>query len=90
MKKGNQLLNANTAIYQIKIQGKLDQRWSDWFNGLSITTEGDFSLLTGVVADQAKLRGILSRVWDLNLQVVSVAQIDRFEDAQGKKEMNNG
>ena len=66
----------NETIYQIKIQGRLDERWSDWFNGMSMTTDGDFTLLTGVVADQSKLRGILSKVWDLNLQVVSVTQVE--------------
>jgi len=81
----------NEAIYQIKIQGKLDERWSDWFNGMSMTTDGDFTLLTGVVADQSKLRGILSKVWDLNLQVVSVAQIERIKDSSDEnEEVDNG
>ncbi len=68
------------ATYQIKVQGSLDQSWSDWFNGLTITLEHDSddtptTTLTGPVADQSALRGILSRIWDLNLILVSVKRI---------------
>lgn len=61
--------------YEIKVQGKLDERWADWFNGLTIVSDGHVTTLTGLVADQAKLRGILSKIWDLNLTVISIVQI---------------
>ena len=64
------------ARYRIKVRGRLDERWSDWFNGMTITFEGGITTLTGVAADQAKLRGMLSKIWDLNLTVISV---DRLE-----------
>ena len=86
MDECDQSPDTNEAIYQIKVQGRLDERWSDWFNGLNMVTDGDYTLLTGVVADQAKLRGILSKVWDLNLQVVSVARVERTEVSLDKDE----
>ncbi len=69
------------VVYQIKIQGELGGNWSDWFDGMSISVEGDVSVttLTGVVADQAALRGILNKIWDLNLALVSVARLDAME-----------
>jgi hypothetical protein len=67
-------------IYQVKVRGVLDDRWSDWFHGMEIQVEntGDgtpITTLTGPVADQARLRGIVSKIWDLNLTVISVGRI---------------
>jgi hypothetical protein len=72
------------ARYQIKVRGRLDEKWSDWFNGMALTFENagnswPITTLTGVVADQAKLRGMLSKIWDLNLTVISVTQIELEE-----------
>ena len=62
--------------YEICVQGRLDARWSDWFNGLSVTETGDGeTLIKGVVADQAALRGILEKIWNLNLVLVSVRRL---------------
>ncbi len=59
--------------YEIKIAGHLDQRWSDWFAGLQLTyIEGDDTLLAGHLPDQAALYGLLERVRDLNLRLISV------------------
>jgi hypothetical protein len=67
--------------YQIKVQGQLDKKWSDWFDGTTIIAfESGITTLTGAVADQAKLRGMLSKIWDLNLTVVSVARIESEKD----------
>jgi hypothetical protein len=82
---------AERARYQIKIQGRLDDGWLDFFNGLAMTFEDDLTLLTGFIVDQSKLRGILSKIWDLNLQVVSVARIEQLEDSEKRnEEVNNG
>ncbi|MBN1812576.1 MAG: hypothetical protein JXA14_12125 [Anaerolineae bacterium] len=62
------------VTYQIKVQGKLDERWSEWFSGLTITVESESPPVTALVGDidQAALRGILAKIWDLNLALVSV------------------
>ncbi len=61
------------TIYQIRVRGHLDRQWTDWFEGLTITLEeeGD-TLLTGPVIDQAALHGLLKKVRDLGLPLVSV------------------
>lgn len=64
------------VIYQIKMEGKLDENWSDWFSGMTVTLESNITVLTGPVADQAALRGILTKVWDLNLTLISVNRIE--------------
>jgi len=79
------------AKYQIKIQGRLDEGWLDYFNDLTMTFEEDTTLLTGLVVDQSKLRGILSKIWDLNLHVLSVARIEQIKDSLSKhEEVDNG
>jgi hypothetical protein len=59
--------------YEIRIKGHLDPCWSDWFAGLELThLEGDETLLAGVLPDQAALHGLLERIRDLNLKLISV------------------
>ena len=63
------------SIYEIRIEGRLDRQWSDWFSGLTITVlDSNETLLAGPVADQVALRGILERLCDLNLVLISVAR----------------
>jgi hypothetical protein len=63
-------------IYEITVEGILDEKWSDWFNGMTITFESGSTTLTGAVADQSTLRGILFKIWDLNLTLLSVIRIE--------------
>jgi len=68
------------AKYQIKVQGRIEEEWSDWFEGMEITAERDedgkvVTTLTGMVIDQAALQGVLSRIGTLNLKLLSVTQI---------------
>lgn len=59
--------------YRIRVQGRLDQRWVSWFDGLTITHDGDgTTLLQGRVADQAALHGLLQKVRDMGLPLISV------------------
>lgn len=64
------------GVYQIQVRGILDETWSDWFGGMMITVERDVTTMTGAIPDQAALRGILDRIWDLNLALISVIQTD--------------
>jgi hypothetical protein len=62
--------------YEIRVNGPLDRRWSRWFENLSITAlPGGETLLSGPVADQAALHGILSRIGDLGLSLLLVRRI---------------
>ena len=63
-------------VYQIRIKGYLVPQWTDWFEGLTITLEDGNTLLTGTVIDQAALHGLLKKVRDLNMPLLSVNSID--------------
>lgn len=63
-------------IYQIRLKGQLDARWTDWFGGMAVAlTEDDDTLLTGPLADQAALFGLLRKVRDLGLPLVSINEM---------------
>ncbi len=65
------------AIYQIEVRGNLDQKWSDWFGGCTIIPQADgATLLIGPVADQAALHGLLARIRDLGLPLLSVKRLE--------------
>ena len=69
-------------VYQIRIQGHLGREWTDWFEGLAITLEQNgTTLLTGPVVDQAALHGLLKKVRDLGLTLISVNQVDESESS---------
>jgi hypothetical protein len=72
-------------VYQIRIKGHLDREWTDWFEGLTITLEEDGdTLLTGSVIDQAALHGLLKKVRDLGMPLVSVSPVE-----PGQADMSN-
>ena len=55
--------------------GQIDASWSDWFHGMNCTYQNGITTLSGPVADQAALRGLLFKLWDLNLTLISVNRI---------------
>lgn len=69
-----------TPIYHITVQGRLDEVWGQWLNGLTIETAANdrgaiVTTLTGEIVDQAALRGLLNRLWDWNLTLISVTRL---------------
>ena len=75
------------VIYEIQVRGELDRGWKQWFNGLDVRLtdtrdQSPTTALTGPVADQAALRGLLCKLWDLNLTLISVRRVE----AVGKEE----
>ena len=72
--------------YEIKIKGQLDQSWSDWFANLQMTElEGDETLLSGMLPDQSALHGLLERIRDLNITLISVTS-EGLSNPQSDKE----
>ena len=64
------------AQYQIKVKGNLGKKWSDWFDGMSIECGNGFTTITGNVADQAALHGLIVRIRDLGLILISIQRIE--------------
>ena len=63
--------------YQLRVAGHLDQHWSPWLGGLTLTHDDDGTTsLTGAVADQAELHGLLTRIRDLGVTLLSLAVVD--------------
>jgi hypothetical protein len=65
------------AVYEIRVKGHLDGRWSEWFDGLHITNlENGVAMLSGEIVDQAALHGMLNKVRDLGLPLIAVRSAD--------------
>lgn len=72
------------TVYQIRIKGHLGPQWTDWFGDVTITLEDDGdTLLTGPVVDQAALHGLLRKVRDLSLPLISVTRVESGDEADG-------
>jgi len=69
--------NSRPGFYEIRVKGHLDDQWAGWFGGLTITpVEGGDTLLTGPVVDQAALHGLLRKVRDLGMPLLSVNRVE--------------
>lgn len=72
-------------LYEIRIEGHLDQKWTDWFEGLTVTLEADGrTLLRGPIPDQAALYGVLRRIRDLGAPLLSVERVLLDETGQNR------
>ena len=70
-------VKSNPIICEIKIKGRLEQRWTEWFEGLTFTYDDDgTTTLSGPLPDQAALHSILLKIRDMNLTLISVSQIE--------------
>ena len=82
---------SQSSVYQIRLEGQLDPQWADWFGGMTVTLEDDGdTLLTGPVVDQAALHGLLKKVRDLGMPLISVNRVQsdlpaRSATAQGDR-----
>ena len=89
MGRNDQHSEPGQTTYQIQVQGRLDERWSEWFDGMTIQLDQDdatssITTLTGHI-DQSALHGILARIRDLNLKLLSVTRVEKPHPQQEKK-----
>ena len=75
-KRGGRSAREDQRRYELRVKGHLDARWADWFDGLTLTQWPDgTTTIHGAVADQAALHGLLQRLRDLGLTLISVEQL---------------
>ena len=69
------------ARYEIRVDSVLDDQWADWFGGLQLSSDGTQTVITGVLADQPALHGLLTKIRDLGLCLISVRRLDASDAA---------
>jgi hypothetical protein len=74
------------AQYEIRVAGVLDSRWAAWFNGLQISDQGGETVIRGLLEDQPALHGLLTKVRDLGLCLISVRRLDAGQDEASHRE----
>jgi len=79
------------TTYQLRIAGHLDQHWSPWFGGLTLAHEDDGTTsLTGVIADQAELHGVLTKIRDLGVTLISLAVVPTAQTTAARMDSTSG
>jgi hypothetical protein len=68
------------ARYEIRVKDVLDSRWTAWFDGLQVIGEGEETVICGLLADQPALHGLLTKIRDLGLCLISVRRLDTAQD----------
>ena len=69
-------VSGGPAQYEIRVAGVLDGRWAAWFNDLQVSVQGEETVICGLIADQPALHGLLTKVRDLGLCLISVRRLD--------------
>ena len=83
-----QNLDKPHAVYQIRVSSQLGPKWKDWFDGFEIQAQtGDETLLIGMVVDQAALHGLLAKIRDLGIPLLSVNQVESSINAQDESKL---
>lgn len=77
---------AGPARYEIRVDGVLGPRWTAWFGGLAVQRDGGQTVVSGEVIDQAPLFGLLNRIGDLGLVLISVRRLDRGRGDHGSRD----
>jgi len=75
--------SGSPACYEIRVEGLLDSRWEAWFSGLQFKTDGAQTVISGLLPDQPALHGLLAKIRDLGLCLISVRQLDPHETENG-------
>jgi hypothetical protein len=77
--------DGRTKHYEIRLEGHLDARWAAWFDGLSLTNVSDgTTTISGAVVDQAALHGLLQKLRDVGMPLLSIIQVDRDPEPRGR------
>jgi len=92
----NEINYSGQGKYEIKVKGHIQEQWSDWFEGMTITTgfeddNGPTTTFTGEIRDQAALHGLLAKICDINMPLLSVNKIkmNKQKNFHPKKEREN-
>jgi len=67
----------SAALYEIQVEGVLGPQWAAWFGNLQIENDGEHTIISGLLADQAALHGLLAKIRDLGLCLISVQRLDQ-------------
>jgi hypothetical protein len=74
-------MNTHPGWYEVRLEGRLDERWSSWFDGMTVDLDADgVTVVRGHVVDQAALHGLLARLRDIGLPLISVARVEPDPD----------
>ena len=74
--------SGSPAYYEIRVEGQLDSRWETWFSDLQVKTEDTQTVISGLLPDQPALHGLLAKIRDLGLCLISVRQMEPDETAE--------
>ncbi|MBO0816247.1 MAG: hypothetical protein J2P30_14030 [Actinobacteria bacterium] len=72
--------------YEIRVEGLLDDRWAGWFGGLQVSADGTQTVISGLLPDQPALHGLLTKIRDLGLCLISVRRLDAADPAEAAPE----